>query len=1534
MIAVDARPPADFLAGAGQMGTLIRQFDWAGTPLGRIESWPQSLKTSVSLILTSRHPMWIGWGPEMTFLYNDAYLHVLGPAKHPRALGRPASEVWAEIWDICGPLADNVFQRGEASFVDDVRLFMDRGDFREETFYSFSYSPIRDESGQVSGLFCPSTDVTAKVLNARRLRTLSELATSALVEKTAAGACAILVRTLAKNPDDIPFALLYLTGDEGRSVFLEQVVGSVENRLARAERVQLESALEPTPWSLQAVFQTCKRQVVSISHLSGFPGVAGQRVTQAVVLPITSRGEQKPYGVLVAGVNPCRPLDADHIAFFDLLASEAASAIQNARAVEEEKKRADMLAELDRAKTAFFSNVSHEFRTPLTLMLGPLESLLLKQDLQPDEQENLAIAHRNSLRLLKLVNSLLDFSRIEAGRIQASYAPVDLAQVTADLASNFRSAMQAAGLQFVVDCPPLPELVYVDREMWEKIVLNLLSNAFKFTFEGRVTVRVRPTDGHAVLTVSDTGTGIPEAELPRIFERFRRIEGAKARTYEGAGIGLALVQELVKLHGGTITASSRSGEGSTFEVAIPLGAAHLPRERVEPAAGPTRGPSAVQAYAGEALTWLPQAAIEAKRPSEAAVKGRVLIADDNADMRDYVTRILGEDYELRVASDGHRALELIRQDSPDLVLTDVMMPRMDGFELLRALRANPATATLPVIFMSARAGEEKQVEGLQAGADDYLIKPFTANELRARVGAHVRMELARRDAADKEAALRAEAEAARDEIVRVLESVHEGFIAFDQDWRITYVNAEAERLNGMRREDMMGRNHWELFPATNGTTVHRELLRAAAERVPVEFENYYDPWRRWFHVKAYPGPDGGVSLFYEDITARKQAEEERKLAERATLLLGAIVESSDDAIVSKDLTGIITSWNKGAERLFGYTAEEVIGKSITIIIPPDRLAEEPEILSRLQRGQRVDHFETIRRRKDGTLLNISLTISPVRDAQGTVIGASKIARDISERKRSEEAIRTLNARLTADLLAMTRLQAVSTRLVQADDFEVLLGEILDAAMAITQADMGNVQLFEDDALRIVSQRGFDAPFLDFFNAVHHGYGTCGTALERGERVVVEDVATSPIFAGTPALEVILGTGACAVQSTPLTSRSGQVLGVFSTYYRVKRRPDERELRMLDLLARQAADLIERRRAEAALLASESKFRQLADSMPQMVWTTRPDGYVDYYNERWYDFTGFDREQLGDLSWKSLLHPNDAEPAYERWYASVRTGQPFRMECRFWDRYEKRWRWFMGRALAVRAENGDIVKWFGTCTDIDEQKRAEDELRRANHDLEQFAYSASHDLQEPLRGVKIYSELLGKRYASRLDGQALEFLNFLRGSASRMELLVRDLLAYTQVTRLEVPDRDADANEAFRETLANLVGSIVESGARVSSDPLPAVRMHEMHLRQLFQNLIGNAIKYRSPERPPEVHVSVERRDGNWRFFVSDNGIGIEPQYKERIFGLFKRLHSGDEYTGTGIGLAICQRIVERYHGRIWVESEPGQGSKFLFTVPF
>jgi signal transduction histidine kinase len=420
------------------------------------------------------------------------------------------------------------------------------------------------------------------------------------------------------------------------------------------------------------------------------------------------------------------------------------------------------LGELDAAKTAFFSNVSHEFRTPLTLMLGPLEDALTDVEERPGPRQKarLDLAYQNTQRLLKLVNALLDFSSLEAGRLRASYAPLDLPALTAELAAMFQSAADRGGLRLVIDCPPAAAPAWVDGDLWEKIVANLLSNAFKFTFSGEIVVRLHLVQSTFVLEVTDSGVGVPADELPRIFERFHRVAGARARTHEGTGIGLSLVRELVQLHGGRIDVESTEGRGTTFRVQIPAGTAHLPAEALSPVRVDARRTSAAAAYALEARGWDPPAA--AASPDGApephipeSERPHVLLADDNADLRGYIAGLLEPAYQVEAVEDGQAALQAARRRLPDIVLSDVMMPGLDGFGLVRALRGDAGTASVPVILLSARAGEEAAIEGLDVGADDYLIKPFSARELRARVRTHVGLaRLRRRLLADLERANR------------------------------------------------------------------------------------------------------------------------------------------------------------------------------------------------------------------------------------------------------------------------------------------------------------------------------------------------------------------------------------------------------------------------------------------------------------------------------------------------------------------------------------------------------------------------------------------------------------------------------------------------------------------------------------------------------------------------------------------------------------------------------------------------------------
>ncbi|HET7609216.1 MAG TPA: ATP-binding protein, partial [Gammaproteobacteria bacterium] len=839
-----AQTGADWLQGGGEMGARVRALDWSATALGPIGDWPQSLRSPLSMMLASKAQIILFWGPDYVVFYNDAYRPVFG-AKHPNMLGMPGGVAWSEIWDSgvnLRGLLDGVVRTGEAFSARDMLFVLERYGFDEETYFDVSYDPVRAESGAIAGVFCIVTETTGRVVGERRLALLKDLAAHNSTARTQRDACVLAMETLATKQQDIVFALAYLDGQ------LQACTPGAEAALAAADGQQLMD------------------------------------------LPFLS-------GNLVVGLNPRRPFDDLYRSFVTLVADQIAAAVANARAYEDERKRAEALAEIDRAKTAFFSNVSHEFRTPLTLMLGPLEDLLAGAHgpLSGGVEAAASLAHRNSLRLLKLVNSLLDFARIESGRADACYEPTDLAVETAELASVFRSAIERAGLELAVDCQPLGEPVYVDRDMWEKIVLNLLSNALKFTFQGVIHVALRRHGDRAELRVSDTGVGIAEADLPKLFQRFQRVRNARSRTHEGSGIGLALVRELVKLHGGEIDVESRERAGTAFTVRVPLGKAHLPSERVGAARQLASTRVGAQVFVEEALRSLPgkgeepDPTVSVQIPKMA--RKRLLLVDDNVDMREYVRRMLERHYDVVAAGDGHEALAAIRESVPDLVLTDVMMPRLDGFGLLAAIRADSRTQSLPVIMLSARAGEEARLEGLAAGVDDYLIKPFSARELLARVGSHLALAEQR---GRLEQALRYHAE----QVETLLECAPLGIYLIGPDFRIRAVNPVARLAFGDIPGGLEGRDFGEvvnllreesyadqvvrLFRHTLATGEPYFTREQALTRRESGVQEYYE-WR----VERITLPDGerGLVCYFRDISAqvaaRTAVEESREALKQA-----------------------------------------------------------------------------------------------------------------------------------------------------------------------------------------------------------------------------------------------------------------------------------------------------------------------------------------------------------------------------------------------------------------------------------------------------------------------------------------------------------------------------------------------------------------------------------------------------------------------------------------------------------------------------
>jgi PAS domain S-box-containing protein len=800
------------------MGDLIAAHDWATTPIGAIADWPHSLRTAVGLCVTSRHPMVIWWGPELALIYNDAWIPILGPSKHP-AQGKPGAQVWPEMWHIIGAQMRHVLNSGEATWSDDQLLPAYRYGYLEEAYFTYSYSPIHDETGAVSGVFTAVTETTTRVLGERRLGTQHALGELSVAQTTSVEqACASAMEVLSGNRADIPFAVVYLLTPDGTG-----------ERLAAQGLVvdQTMPSFLPSPSIGSSIWQAVTlRQTQVISGIaSRLPGLAQPGASEVgdtdidtvLAIPLAgSRQRDRPIGVLVAGVSPYRALDENYRAFLHLVAGQFSTAIIDVQAYEAERRRAEELAELDLAKTEFFTGVSHELRTPLTLIAGPAQDALddLDHPLPGPQRTRLELIRRNSGRLRRLADTILDFTQLEGGELVPDRTAVDLATLTRGIAESFAPAAARGGLEFVLDCPDLSTGVLLDPDMWEKIVLNLLSNAVKYTLEGGISVHLRDgTDDTVELVVADTGVGIPAADLPRVFERFRRVRGVQARSFEGSGIGLALVAELVSLHGGDVRVDSTPGVGSTFTVRLPASA------RTDlPLAG-TRASSSVSLFLDEALQWSEDheqpdylAGVNPDRVETGTTAGAtVLVAEDNPDLRRFIAGLLRPHYTVRVVPDGKIALDLARHDRVDLVLTDVMMPHLDGFGLIAALRADPATAGMPVILLSARAGEEAVAEGLAAAADDYLTKPFSSHDLLARVRSN--LELAR--LRNHEATWR----------TAMVNSLQDGFYVFDLDSAaIIEINPAMTELLGLRPEDLPCTPPYPFFPTDEEDSYGRARL--------------------------------------------------------------------------------------------------------------------------------------------------------------------------------------------------------------------------------------------------------------------------------------------------------------------------------------------------------------------------------------------------------------------------------------------------------------------------------------------------------------------------------------------------------------------------------------------------------------------------------------------------------------------------------------------------------------------------------------
>lgn len=1312
--------------------------DWSATPLGPRTEWPQALSTAVEIMLGSRYAMWIGWGPELTFLYNDAYAEMtLGP-KHPWALGRPAREVWSEIWQDVGPRAESVMKTGIATWDEKLLLFVERRGFPEESYHTFSYSALPPDQSGVGGMLCVVTEESESVISERRLNCLQEIAARTVAEvRSVSQACLNAATILQNNLGDVPFSLIYRFDEQAECAILEGFSGldGLDDNALKEIDITDETAILP----LQKVVRS--GGAVPIDNIAEV--VSGAKVgvwpelpINALVFPLEVPGQPLPAGFLVVAASPRLVFDTNYRRFLDLVASQIASAIASARAYETERQRAESLVALDKAKVAFFSNVSHEFRTPLTLMLGPIEDVLREHGPTLSEQVkgNLEIVNRNALRLLRLVNSLLDFSRIEAGRSRALYQLTEISTFTSELASVFRSAMERGGLQLVIDCPPCAGPVYVDREMWEKVMLNLLSNAFKFTFEGFISVSVHQHSDTVDITVADTGIGVAERELPHLFDRFHRVENVRSRTHEGSGIGLALVKELVSLHGGIIEVESSLEKGTKFTVKLPTGKQHLPADQIADEIEQPTTTTTVNSYLEEAMRWLPEAESEqvGNEPSaggtevlEEAERPLVVVADDNADMRNYMVRLLSERFRVIALEDGEAVLGYVRTNKPDLILTDVMMPRLDGFGLLKALRKKPDLQQIPVILLSARAGEECRVEGMDAGADDYMVKPFSARELVARVDANLRISKLRRESTD--ALLQRE-----EQLQLALDVARMVYWEWEPATDSLVLSKNAKAVFGLLSEDLVNTftSGIELVYPDDRAIVSHILQRAAKQG-------------REFHVEfRLLRPDSGETVWLEewgyaeldesgntrrlvgvamDVTQRKESDQ---TLQHSKNYLRAIIETTPECIKIVDESGTLLQMNNaGQEMIEAGRGTRVAGGCVYDLIAPEHRDAFKAFNEAVCHGKRGTlEFDIIGFK--GTRRHMETHAVPLRQPSGKLVQLA-LTRDVSERKKIER-----------DLL------------IERD------------YLSITLRSIGDAVITTDTSACITNMNGVAESLTGW---------TLGEA--KGKRLqdvfhIINETTRKPVE--NPALKAISdGVIVGLANHTILVSKSGSETPIDDSAAPIK--DDKGQLHGSVLVFR---DISERKKIEEILRASEAHFRNMADNAPAMLWVTDPDGVCIFLSQGWYDFTGQTEEEGMGYGWLEAVHPDDRESSGEIFLDANRKRCEFSLDYRLRNK-DGEYRWAIDSGRPRFDDQGKFAGFIGSVTDMHERKLAEDFRRGQAQILEMITkeQSLSHALIELVRFVEGQIEdAIGSILLLDADGQHL-----LHGAATQLSQRYTDAI---------------------------------------------------------------------------------------------------------------------------------------------------------------
>ncbi len=689
-------PGPVWLRGGGEAGALIRSLDWSKTPLGPVDSWPASLKATVGIILNSRHPMFLWWGPELIQIYNDAYVPSFGQGKHPDAMGQRGKDCWQEIWPIIGSQIDDVMSRGKASWNEDHLVPVWRNSGVEEVYWTYGYSPVFGEGDRVAGTLVVCTETTAQVISERRHRALRSLAKTTDSATTTEAALAVTSELLEQTAIDAPFALIYVADGADGELVLRRVVGLDEAQRVAVDaacRAKLAGAAGREPLDLG-------RDALGVS-LPGGPWP--EPSTSAFVAPLGDSRAARASGFLVVGLSPRLPFDgayryhtlqlAEHLGM--ALARIEGQRVREVAAAE----RDDLLRELEaanRAKDEFLAMLGHELRNPLSPIVTALDLLRRRADGRPNREQE--IIERQVGHLVHLVDDLLDVSKITRGKVVLRKEPVEIAGVVAKAVEIASDLLEQRRHRFSVDVPAQGLRVEGDPVRLAQVVANLLTNAARYTDPGgTISLRALRDGADVVVTVKDNGTGIEPALLPRIFDLFVQGQRSTDRKEGGLGLGLGLVKSLVELHGGTAVARSPGpGKGSEFEIRLP------------------------------ATTMEAGTADAARAPAErgAVSSKRVLVVDDNVDSAELLREMLQwVGHEVAIAHDGPSALALAERFVPEVALLDIGLPVMDGYELGRRLVAAPQGASCRLIALSGYGQDRDRAQSQASGFEAHLVKP-------------------------------------------------------------------------------------------------------------------------------------------------------------------------------------------------------------------------------------------------------------------------------------------------------------------------------------------------------------------------------------------------------------------------------------------------------------------------------------------------------------------------------------------------------------------------------------------------------------------------------------------------------------------------------------------------------------------------------------------------------------------------------------------------------------------------------------------